>query len=72
MQTTIELPEPIYRQGEQLARLRGVTVGGIDDPRVGAGVAFRSAPFRWAETGESSFGSLQGAGRFGFEGLRSR
>ena len=26
MQTTIELPEPIYRQGEQLARLRGVTV----------------------------------------------
>jgi hypothetical protein len=26
MQTTIELPEPIYRQGEELARLRGVTV----------------------------------------------
>jgi hypothetical protein len=26
MRNTIELPEPIYRQGEQLARLRGVTV----------------------------------------------
>jgi hypothetical protein len=26
MRNTIELPEPIYRQGENLARLRGVTV----------------------------------------------
>jgi len=26
MRNTIELPGPIYRQGEQLARLRGVTV----------------------------------------------
>jgi len=26
MRNSIELPEPIYRQGEQLARLRGVTV----------------------------------------------
>ncbi len=29
MRTTIDLPDPVYRKGEQAARAQGVTISGV-------------------------------------------